>query len=883
MVLMKIKKLKAINPKTTNLKTINMKTANRKVTDLKATSPRTIDLKATNLKRSLNGNKGQIAVFLTIIFLSIIVVTGILVDASRIIAGEAHVRKSVENAAKSVLASYNSRLKEDYGLFALGEYNEAEIIEDIKRYINMNLVIGAGDGGGDLLNRDGKIKPIDFYGFRIEEVRVTPIFNFTGTETVKKQILEYMKYRVPENIVEGFLKKVNLLKEVGEMSEVYGRKMRIEESLGELQDIQQGLKINISGTIGDGIYVDDCIEKFNEDGVRDLLITKYVGLIEEYGNLERELEEIEKALAMVVTASTDNNMADIEEENNKGNKDTKSDENNEQNRINYLKTIELKTIEEISEKKKNIIETYNGLREDQTISFIEPNREAIKNANKLLELGTEVNLSIKELKEFIGNELETGGINIDMTGNTSSPGQSFKDIIMEELEKLSKLIPDEADIKRMIMVFENNIKALEKAVNTLDEVEAKLERNDISDLTKEGVFEKLSEVNSHYKKVEYNYYLTDKDTKTKDPRKILEEIARNVMKKDGKEGVDMIDAGINIDELPSKKKIMEEDFDDEDVSYLDNFPTSAEYEGNLEELEKEIEFSKISAVFSKKAINFVSSIGKAFSERLEDIRDMVYINEYIMRVFGNYVEAGNTSGTSAEKMKERKESFFNAEVEYILHGSPSENINVLKTKGQILLIRFVLNTIHVYIDAEKRQQASAIATALAGWWTGGTGIPIVKNLIICAWGMGEAILDLKDLIGGKIVPLYKTKKDWKLDLDIGTDTREAMDKMCNYNDYKTNDEAGAEEHIFNLNYQDYLRIFLLLKNTEQVLGRIQDIIEINIGKVKSGFKMGNTYAGIRVEVEVSMKYLFLTRNLMPSNLKTHDGRHLFRILLYEEY
>lgn len=274
------------------------------------------------------------------------------------------------------------------------------------------------------------------------------------------------------------------------------------------------------------------------------------------------------------------------------------------------------------------------------------------------------------------------------------------------------------------------------------------------------------------------------------------------------------------------------------------------YDGSLDGLGEEIEFSKRSANFSKKAFNYISSIGELLAKKLMDMRDDIYISEYVMTMFKNSV---GTKNIKEQDKKTKREALFKAEVEYILHGNSLENINILKTKGQILLLRFGLNTVRIFIDSEKRQQATAIAAAIAGWWTGGAGIPIIANLIVCAWGMNEAVSDLRELVEGKAVPLYKIKN------------------------------AENIGNALKLTYQDYLRLFLLLMDTEMILGRIQDIIEINIGRIRPEFKMSNTYTAVRVEAEVSMKYIFLTRTFMPSKMRSGNGRHLFHIVLYEGY
>lgn len=832
---------------------------------------------------------GQISIFVSIVFISVLILTGIFIDGSRIIAGEAQVRRAIENAGRSVLAVYNSRLKNDYGLFSLGDIEKENLTENIRDYISKNLLIE----NNDLESKNSKISPINLYDFRIEEISVTPIINFTRTDITKKQILEYMKYRVPVEITEGILKKAGILKEIGKASKVYQEKMDIDEELGELEKTQQDLKKIISGTLGDGAYnaayndthivTINYVEKFNKGEVRDLLILNYADLIEEYNSLIIYLQEIERNLDTLEDELLECEILYelLREEELKSRLLKDNSEGSELENIQHeIESIlaEIEAIEaqhylvskQISQKSREINEIYNYLRGEHTELFIKPNEDGIKYAKKLQDMGSKISSDIERLEELIinsindkieNNEIENENENLNEnnvieedTVENNVIGSEFKNAIMEELENLQEIIPDEESTQEMIEIFENNINAIKNAIDALEQVQS-MAKSYIVDtktirMSKDEILERLMEVNSNYQTVSYNYYFQDKGSAVKDPRKAIEDIAGDIMKKLGDYGVDLVDAGICIEELPSRKKVQDDYFDAEDYNYLDTLVPEAEYEGKLEELGDEIEFSKRSANFSKKAFNFISSIGELLSEKLIDMRDDIYINEYIIMMFKDSVR---TKNMAEQDKKMERESFFNAEVEYVLHGHSSENINILKTKGQILLVRFGLNTLGIFTDPEKKQQAYAIAAAIAGWWTGGAGVPIIADLIMCAWGMGEAVSDLSELVDGKSVQLYKTKN------------------------------AEAMGDILKLTYQDYLRLFLLLKNTENVLDRIQDLIEINMGRIRPEFKMGTTYTAIRVEAVVSMKYMFLTRAFIPSKMKSSDGRHLFRIVLYEGY
>jgi len=136
---------------------------------------------------------------------------------------------------------------------------------------------------------------------------------------------------------------------------------------------------------------------------------------------------------------------------------------------------------------------------------------------------------------------------------------------------------------------------------------------------------------------------------------------------------------------------------------------------------------------------------------------------------------------------------------------------------------------------------------------------------MCSWGMGEALIDLKDIMDGKSVPFYKKSGDWMLDIGLS-----ALDEM------KTDSRLC-------FSYHDYLRLFLLLKNSNEKINRIEDLIQLNMQKQYQSFEMAQSNTCIRIEAEFSIRYMFFTGLFVPSERKTKDGRHLIRVVLYEYY
>ena len=110
------------------------------------------------------------------------------------------VQRAVEVASESVLSMYNSELMKRYGIFAMSE-DFYETQRQIEYYVNENLMTNKS------LRRQ-----LNLYDFKIEDIKIQPMYNLTENTIVKGQILEHMKYRAPVLIGEEFLDKINSFK-----------------------------------------------------------------------------------------------------------------------------------------------------------------------------------------------------------------------------------------------------------------------------------------------------------------------------------------------------------------------------------------------------------------------------------------------------------------------------------------------------------------------------------------------------------------------------------------------------------------------------------------------------------------------------------------------
>ncbi|SHK19434.1 hypothetical protein SAMN02745163_03399 [Clostridium cavendishii DSM 21758] len=77
-------------------------------------------------------------------------------------------------------------------------------------------------------------------------------------------------------------------------------------------------------------------------------------------------------------------------------------------------------------------------------------------------------------------------------------------------------------------------------------------------------------------------------------------------------------------------------------------------------------------------------------------------------------------------------------------------------------------------------------------------------------------------------------------------------------------------------YIDYLRVFLLLQSKDETLGKIKDIIQLNMKKEDSKFELENQYTLINVTGNASIKYLFFNLEFMDPKVRK-TGRYTIPI------
>ena len=176
--------------------------------------------------------------------------------------------------------------------------------------------------------------------------------------------------------------------------------------------------------------------------------------------------------------------------------------------------------------------------------------------------------------------------------------------------------------------------------------------------------------------------------------------------------------------------------------------------------------SSLSTLFSK--------LSDALKNATVNVRDYIFIEEYIMNMFSynTYEEEikDKIKDKSGVTYESKAKTFTNVpinannnyaykqEVEYVIYG----NNGTTKAYATIFGIRLAMNCIYAFTNSDLREGAYGIAVSIFGVPPLTGLVPIAKNAILFAVAIAESGLDLGQLKQGKAVALIKDKNTWCL-------------------------------------------------------------------------------------------------------------------------
>ena len=211
---------------------------------------------------------------------------------------------------------------------------------------------------------------------------------------------------------------------------------------------------------------------------------------------------------------------------------------------------------------------------------------------------------------------------------------------------------------------------------------------------------------------------------------------------------------------------------------------------------------------------------------IDNLAERLVFQEYLLRYMGQYKE-------------ESDEDALAYQIEYIISGHSSDKENLDDVLSRIFAIRFSADYIYIQSDDQKKGIAEVFAELIAALTNTESLEDVYKELYLLAWASTEAIYDVKCILAGNRMNLYKSEDTWHTSMLLTEDYDE---------DYSGDGEG--------LSYTDYLRIFMTLTNKDLLVTRAMDMVEADIRLTpgNANFRMDACIDTIQVQVQVQSTF-----------------------------
>jgi len=210
---------------------------------------------------------------------------------------------------------------------------------------------------------------------------------------------------------------------------------------------------------------------------------------------------------------------------------------------------------------------------------------------------------------------------------------------------------------------------------------------------------------------------------------------------------------------------------------------------------------------------------------IDDIAERMVFQEYLLRYMGQYNE-------------EREDDALSYQIEYIIAGRNNDRDNLDVILSRIFAIRFSADYIYIQSDEEKKEIAEILGEAIGILTYTEELSDVYKELYLLAWAETEALYDVKCILAGNRINLFKDEDHWHTSFLLVADDRE----------YSGDGEG--------LSYTDYLRIFMTLMSKDRLVARAMDIVESDVRLTlgNAGFRMDACIDTIQVFINIQSTF-----------------------------
>ena len=198
-----------------------------------------------------------------------------------------------------------------------------------------------------------------------------------------------------------------------------------------------------------------------------------------------------------------------------------------------------------------------------------------------------------------------------------------------------------------------------------------------------------------------------------------------------------------------------------------------------------------------------------------DIRQAL-VSEYIISRYAGYTDYIEKNGQQTgyiEKKDRDVGRLLDYEIEYILCGRQSDKDNLNEVLFKLVLIREGLNLSYLVTDVQKKNECFGLALQLLGYTGNMVLIKAAQYFIMSIWAYAESVMELRELYAGESIATVKNADNWITDINTVISGGAAGLKTSLFSDKnKAGKETGSTAGFNSLDYMDYMRILLLIKD-----------------------------------------------------------------------
>ncbi|MDO4961287.1 MAG: DUF5702 domain-containing protein [Eubacteriales bacterium] len=242
-----------------------------------------------------------------------------------------------------------------------------------------------------------------------------------------------------------------------------------------------------------------------------------------------------------------------------------------------------------------------------------------------------------------------------------------------------------------------------------------------------------------------------------------------------------------------------------------------------------------------------------------ELTDRVFLAEYTTEVMdyfgrGTYDSGSKKTGSGA------------LETEYVIFGKDNDCDNLTETVKRLIEIRTGLNLIYLYTDGVKKNEARALALTITGAFGLTPLVTVTTFFILSVWALGQAVCDVRDLLGGGRVPFMHNGSSFYLTLEGLLTFAAGSIAGSGGSDFSGNAENG-------LKYVDYLKMLLFFGHDTGQDYRCMDIMQMCLRKSQSDFLMIRLIYSLETDVHAAAGHVFSGLGLVKANGINVESRY----------